>query len=126
MFWSLTRSSIFCARSSAVLLKKTSRAFSFSRLFVSLFNVVFANLVRSNLREVLRLRPFGGADEKHNVPKKKVKMSLPWEEQIRKYTTCQKKSKLACLGRADYHWREVKAVDPKGCHSGHLKKKNSS
>ena len=80
MFWSLTRSSIFCARSSAVLLKKTSRAFSFSRLFVSLFNVVFANLVRSNLREVLRLRPFGGAN---------------------KYYDVAKKSKRACLGRAD-------------------------
>ena len=59
---------------------------------------------------------------KTQCAKKKVKMSLPWEEQIRKYTTCQKKSKLACLGRADYHWGEVKAVDPKSCHSGHLKK----
>ena len=100
MFWSLTRSSIFCACSSAVLLKKTSRAFSLSRLFVSLFNVVFANLVRSNLRDVLRLRPFGGANKYYDVPKK---------------------IKRGCLGRADYHWGEVKAVDPKGCHSGHLK-----
>ena len=72
MFWSLTRSSIFWARSSAVLLKKTSTAFSLSRLFVSLFNVVFANLVRSNLREVLRLRPFGEADKKiYEMPKKR-------------------------------------------------------
>ena len=25
------------------------------------------------------------------------------------------------LWRANYHWREVKTVDPQGCHSGHLK-----
>ena len=71
MFCSLTRSSIFCARSSAVLLKKTSRAFSLSRLFVSLFKVVFANLVRSNLSKVLRLRPFGEADKYYKKERKK-------------------------------------------------------
>ena len=43
------------------------------------------------------------------------------EKQMKKYDIPKRGKKRACLGRADYHWREVKAVDPKGCHSGHLK-----
>ena len=42
------------------------------------------------------------------------------KEQIN-ITMRQSSKKRRCLGRADNHWGEVKAVDPKSCYSGHLK-----